>query len=92
MRVEKKNENLKHERHRQGDLKQERHRQVDLKQERIRHDRQRTGEGNSKHYKHVYHGGTLIFDDVFTLSYSGATFHNLNLSILIKAKGGCSLS
>ena len=44
--------------------------QGDLKQERIRQDRQRTGEGDSKHYKQVSHGATLIFDDVF---YSTST-------------------
>ena len=45
--------------------KKERHRHGDLKQERIRQDRQRTGEGDSKHYKQVSHGATLIFDDFF---------------------------
>ena len=48
----------------QADLKHERDRQGDLIQERIRQDRQRTGEGKSKHYKQVSHGATLIFDDV----------------------------
>ena len=41
-----------------------------MKQERIRQDRQRTGEGNSKQYKQVSHGATLIFDDVFNLFIS----------------------